>query len=374
MADQIPSGITRNDVLQGINAFKEGAPHQFKDSTRYDLLHEHEKFPPKAILGLAAVRLNGKPLVPRDFSGGEDSKCFKILRELGFRIVPKAEGAPVWFLQGNPKYFDIDTYLAKNSYVYWSVPIKKYQHQMNIGDQIYFWRAAGDVKGTAGVIGMGVVAEPCKPIKFVDHPDLIDPGISTDKGSLWSENSEPKTDMKVGVKVHEVRLSTDDGMLGREDLLNDPILSKLRIITVGSGSVFGIKLEEHAQLTSLWNGVKEAISSGEFTEGTVRKVISLRYERDPRAKHQCLKHYGFDCQVCGMNFQERYGAIGKDFIHVHHVWPVSKRRGSYKVDPIKDLVPLCPNCHSMAHKRENPFTVEELKEMLRQKAFSAALS
>ncbi|MGB0585592.1 MAG: hypothetical protein ACPGQC_02435 [Limisphaerales bacterium] len=35
MPEQIPEGITREDVLQGIEDFKDRVPHRFKDSTRY---------------------------------------------------------------------------------------------------------------------------------------------------------------------------------------------------------------------------------------------------------------------------------------------------------------------------------------------------
>jgi hypothetical protein len=87
MPANIPKGITRDDVLNGIVAYKNNTPSRFIDSTKYDLIYKGEAFPPKAILGLSAMRLNaGKPLVPSDFSAGESSKCFSILRELGFTI------------------------------------------------------------------------------------------------------------------------------------------------------------------------------------------------------------------------------------------------------------------------------------------------
>lgn len=34
------------------------------------------------------------------------------------------------------------------------------------------------------------------------------------------------------------------------------------------------------------------------------------------------------------------------------------------IDPIEDLRLVCPNCHAMLHKKEPPFTIEELKGML----------
>jgi 5-methylcytosine-specific restriction protein A len=68
--------------------------------------------------------------------------------------------------------------------------------------------------------------------------------------------------------------------------------------------------------------------------------------------------------VCGFNFEEAFGSIGKGFIHVHHIKPLSKIKKGYIVDPIKDLIPMCPNCHSMIHKGDPPYTVEKLKTII----------
>jgi hypothetical protein len=64
-------------------------PHHFGDSTGYDLIESGKRYPPKAVLGLAARRLLGKPLGPYDFKGGEQSQCFRVLRGLGFTIEKK---------------------------------------------------------------------------------------------------------------------------------------------------------------------------------------------------------------------------------------------------------------------------------------------
>lgn len=55
---------------------------------------------------------------------------------------------------------------------------------------------------------------------------------------------------------------------------------------------------------------------------------------------------------------------GKDFIHVHHLIPLSEINQEYEVDPIKDLRPLCPNCHAMIHRKHPPFTIEEIKNLI----------
>ena len=65
-----------------------------------------------------------------------------------------------------------------------------------------------------------------------------------------------------------------------------------------------------------------------------------------------------------MNFEAIYGAIGRDFIHVHHLIPLSEVGDTYEVDPIEDLRPVCPNCHAMLHKRTPPYSISELSALM----------
>lgn len=86
-------------------------------------------------------------------------------------------------------------------------------------------------------------------------------------------------------------------------------------------------------------------------EGKKHETAVTKYERDRGNRKLCIAHYGYVCQVCGMNFEQTYGELGKDFIEVHHLHPVSQ--GERNVNPIEDLIPLCSNCHSMIHRQED---------------------
>lgn len=108
----------------------------------------------------------------------------------------------------------------------------------------------------------------------------------------------------------------------------------------------------------------EQLKSEGYFEGTAKIIKVNKYERDPRNRMLCLFKKGYNCEVCGFNFFEHYGDIGKDYIEVHHLIPVSKMGPNYKVDPIKDMVPLCSNCHSMIHRKNPPYLVEELCEKI----------
>jgi 5-methylcytosine-specific restriction protein B len=83
--------ITREDILEAIALLDRGEPHTFGPSTFYDLLEGERRYPPKAVLGLAARRVFGRPLRPDEFSGGQESWAFALLRKRGFTIVDKPQ-------------------------------------------------------------------------------------------------------------------------------------------------------------------------------------------------------------------------------------------------------------------------------------------
>lgn len=94
-------------------------------------------------------------------------------------------------------------------------------------------------------------------------------------------------------------------------------------------------------------------------EGKKYETSVTRYERDRGNRKACIAHYGYVCQVCGMNFEQVYGELGKEYIEVHHLYPVAQ--GERQVNPIEDLIPLCSNCHSMIHRQEDVSDWEGLR-------------
>jgi len=109
---------------------------------------------------------------------------------------------------------------------------------------------------------------------------------------------------------------------------------------------------------------EEIPDSDNFPEGSKLHVTVNRYERNAVARKECLEHYGYDCSVCGFNFEEGYGEIGKEFIHVHHLIPLSEVGEDYEVEPIEDMRPVCPNCHAMLHQGDPLYTIDEIKDVL----------
>lgn len=103
-----------------------------------------------------------------------------------------------------------------------------------------------------------------------------------------------------------------------------------------------------------------------FKEGKVIQVFTNRYERNQKARLECIKHYGNKCNVCGFDFGETYGDIAKGFIHVHHKVGLAEINEEYNVDPINDLIPVCANCHSAIHLTKPAMTIDELKKRMKK--------
>lgn len=98
-----------------------------------------------------------------------------------------------------------------------------------------------------------------------------------------------------------------------------------------------------------------------LVEGKVVVVQVDRYERNGQARAKCIAHYGASCQACGFDFGSKYGKMAEGYIQVHHVRPLSEVGKEYEVDPIKDLIPLCANCHCAVHLYNPVMSVDELK-------------
>lgn len=123
-------------------------------------------------------------------------------------------------------------------------------------------------------------------------------------------------------------------------------------------------LDDYVSTKSILAELPEEVVEHEYYEGAVSQVIVNRYERDPNARKKCLEHYGYNCFACGLNMGKVYGSIAEKFIHVHHEKPLSEIGETYKLDPIADLKPLCPNCHAIIHLKKPALTIAELKVLI----------
>lgn len=111
------------------------------------------------------------------------------------------------------------------------------------------------------------------------------------------------------------------------------------------------------------NDVTNSLESS--SEGTMKKVYTSVYERDPKLRKEALRRHGLTCFACGFNFEQVYGEYAKGYIHIHHTQPLFENEGKKRKGIVEDLVPVCANCHSVIHRRRNETkSINEIKEMI----------
>ena len=98
------------------------------------------------------------------------------------------------------------------------------------------------------------------------------------------------------------------------------------------------------------------------SEGYPRLTAMTAMARSKKMRTIALKKHGNSCSSCGLNFFDKYKGLEKDCMELHHVKPLSL--GDRKSN-INDLVPLCPNCHRVAHSKRPPLKVFEIRRMLK---------
>lgn len=111
---------------------------------------------------------------------------------------------------------------------------------------------------------------------------------------------------------------------------------------------------------------EELLNGGTLPEGGAHSIVVNRYERSPAARARCIAHHGSRCIVCGFDFGQVYGEAFLGFIHVHHLTPLGSIRSAYRLDPVRDLRPVCPNCHAAIHRTDPPLEPEDVRALLQR--------
>ena len=253
-----------------------------------------------------------------------------------------------WILSGNINRYDIIAKMEESSYVYWNQ-----KRNYEVGDFVYIYLSA-----------------PIQEIRYkfeVTATDLLNEECDDDS-NFWASTAEFENTTNNRNVRFDLLKQTRMGMT-RTEMSNQGIMSRIqgpiRISDELANYIDENYFEDNNEVV-----YPEEISSEEFyKKGQYKEIKTNRYERNVKARQKCLDTHGYNCKVCDFNFQQVYGEIGKRFIHVHHIKPVSEIKGEYVIDPINDLVPVCPNCHAMLHstKIDGLNSVVELKNLLEKR-------
>ncbi len=224
------------------------------------------------------------------------------------------------------------------------------------GDHLYLLRQGTEPKG---IIASGVADSGPFPDKRFDKSKITTQVLVRFDVLLKPEKPQ---DVLSRSRLDEGQLSSVNWNTHKSGILINPVAAELL------GKVWRAFLRKKgaAPLVS----AEEVSEPSPIYEGAIRRIVVNAYERDPRARMACVEHYGANCSVCGFDFERMYGRLGKGFIHVHHLFPLSRIRRSYVVNPVRDLRPVCPNCHAMLHVEEKVLPVDRLRKIVKSRKFA----
>lgn len=86
------------------------------------------------------------------------------------------------------------------------------------------------------------------------------------------------------------------------------------------------------------------------SEGKRIIYFTTRYERKKKNREEAIRIHGLKCQICGFDFEKKYGVLGNGFIEVHHIKALFNLDDEIEVNPETDLICVCCNCHRMLHR------------------------
>lgn len=211
-----------------------------------------------------------------------------------------------YLFQGNPKYYDMDAYLSTHPYIYWRCP--NYKNEIQIGDRAILWRAG---KG-AGMIAIGEIVEAPTPASNIKFPELLGQ-------RFWASDEMDAKDIKVGISIHEVKLTGDEHSVSREYFKSDHLVSTHRIITNPTGTVFKVEEAITNAMLSIWNNTNSSDAGVNAptpcidtdSEGKYRYVLHKKRERSIALRKAKVKHFlttndFIHCELCRLNLNDKY--------------------------------------------------------------------
>lgn len=254
-----------------------------------------------------------------------------------------------WIIPANGKVYDHASAFQKWGYIDWRQNVN-----YSVGDIVYIY-----------------CTRPYKKIMYkaqVDKVKLDSSQIVNDE-EFWIDKSEYSKSLSGNYARLRLINQVDDDRLSLELLMENGL---------GGAPQRGMKIKKEELKNYIEKFMNDYDSYGIFPEtdnieeniyeGARVSVNVNKYERSSMARCKCIEYHGCICNVCGIDFEKVYGEIGKGFIHVHHIKPMSEINNEYIINYKEDLIPVCPNCHAMLHRKINNrnMTVNELRELIKK--------
>lgn len=302
---------------------------QYERGTRsdYNLVHNGERLPSKAIVAAAYRHMTGKRI--NGFSGGMSGAAL-VLVKLGYEV---DDATP-----RNPDWSEDELTLALDLY-----------KRLGLTDQHH----AEVVALSDFLRGMGVTFHGSISGSY-RNPN----GIKLKLANLRAIDPASVALGKVGMRRGN---SLERVVWDRyADNLDSLRAAAERIRSHAAAAVVEPEQDDPA--------VEEEAEEGGITyrlHHLVERSASLRRKKIRQARKSDPQ---LQCEVCTFSFLNAFGAEGEGFAEVHHTDPLHLAEGTRNTQT-KDLSILCANCHRMAHRGGKVRSLAELREM--RKAGSA---
>lgn len=150
------------------------------------------------------------------------------------KIDHQTETKPTWIFQANPKFFDLSGALKELSEMTWTV--QQYKKEIKAGHTVFLWEAGRD----AGIIAIAQV--------LTDPKEMYEAEI--EKKFNRDEEKFKGAQLRVNLRIKEIF----EPRIRKEDLITDPLLAKLGIITFPNATNFALTPE---QTQALWDFIKQ---------------------------------------------------------------------------------------------------------------------
>lgn len=99
------------------------------------------------------------------------------------------------------------------------------------------------------------------------------------------------------------------------------------------------------------------IDNEKAIEGYEIDAEILKYSRNANLARKRKEFDNYQCQACSFRLEVN----GKWIIEVHHLNPLNST--GKIVNSLDELVSLCPTCHRIAHTRNVPYEISEIKKL-----------
>ena len=252
-----------------------------------------------------------------------------------------------WIIPCDLNYYDARGAFEKLNIIDW-----RQQNRFNIDDIVYIYASA-----------------PYQRVMFKTR--VIDIDLSyeetIDDREFWKSLKDEEGEKKKRRYVRLQLINISDSESLNLNYLMEYGLKKApqgAVKCIGDKFQLGVYIDACFKDEIIWDGYEEVNPIEVYKEGSVLTVQVNRYERNQEARRKCIEIHGCQCKICGFDFEKVYGQAGQGLIHIHHVIPISSIKEEYQIDYEKDLIPVCPNCHAMIHRKATPYTVKEIKNML----------